>query len=185
MSDTAQKSRTCPQNANKHPGLPDLPEKGGQRWTKAQIAKDNQIHKESHEAQEQAALEGLQQLAAMQKEMEKAEELTIVNKPKPVKPHAHPVMKQMAPDKKVLTTGNAEENGQDDSGHVQEEISEKSKTQKCGKISLKDAINNAIATPGIRSQEPHVEDKKGKLSANIQVDQLKVFIGRTCQWLGI
>lgn len=57
---------------------------------------------------------------------------------------------------------------QDDSSHVQEEMSEKSKTQKRGKISLKDAINNArdlIAMPGIRSQEPRVEDKKGKLSA--------------------
>jgi hypothetical protein len=32
---------------------------------------------------------------------------------------------------------------QDDSSHVQEGISEKSKTQKHGKISLKDAINNA------------------------------------------
>lgn len=61
-----------------------------------------------------------------------------------------------------------EESDRDDSGHVQEEVSEKSKNHKRGKISLKDAINNArdlIATPGIRSQEPRVEDKKGKLSA--------------------
>jgi hypothetical protein len=68
-----------------------------------------------------------------------------------------------------------EESGRDDSSHVQEGISEKSKTQKCGKISLKDAINNArdlIATPGIRSQEPRVEDKKGKLSAK--------YISSTC-----
>jgi hypothetical protein len=36
-----------------------------------------------------------------------------------------------------------EESGRDDSSHVQEGISEKSKTQKHGKISLKDAINNA------------------------------------------
>ncbi|KAG2159112.1 uncharacterized protein EDB93DRAFT_1100137 [Suillus bovinus] len=152
MSDTTQKSCTRPQNTNKHPGLPDLPAKGRQRWTKAQIVEDKRILKESREVQEQAVLEGLQQLAAMQKEMEKAEELTIVNKPKP----------------KVLTTENADESGQDDSGHVQEETSEKLKTQKCGKISLKDAINNAqdsIAMPGIRSQEPHVEDKKGKSSA--------------------
>ncbi|KAG1827930.1 hypothetical protein EV424DRAFT_1643064 [Suillus variegatus] len=169
MSDTTQKSRTRPQNANKHPGLPDLPAKGCQRWTKAQIAEDNRILKESREVQEQAALEGLQWLAAMQKEMEKVEELTIVNKPKPVKPCARPVVKQMVPDKKLLTTGNADESGQDNSSHVQEEMSEKSKTQKCGKISLKDAIDNArdlIAMPGIRSQEPRVEDKKGKLSAN-------------------
>ncbi|KAG1806709.1 uncharacterized protein HD556DRAFT_1303115 [Suillus plorans] len=175
MSDTAQKSRTRPQNANKHPGLPDLPAKGHQRRTKAQIAEDNRILKESREVQEQAALEGLQRLAAMQKEMEKAEELTVVNKPKPVKPRARPVVKRTAPDKKLLTTGNADESGQDNSGHVQddsshvqEEMSEKSKTQKRGKISLKDAINNArdlIAMPGIRSQEPRVEDKKGKLSA--------------------
>ncbi|KAG1805292.1 hypothetical protein EV424DRAFT_1351143 [Suillus variegatus] len=175
MSDTTQKSRTRPQNANKHPGLPDLPAKGCQRWTKAQIAEDNRILKESCEVQEQAALEGLQRLAAMQKEMEKAEELTIVNKPKPVKPCARPVVKQMVPDKKLLTTGNADESGQDNSSHVQdnsshvqEEMSEKSKTQKRGKISLKDAINNArdlIAMPGIRSQEPRVKDKKGKLSA--------------------
>ncbi|KAG2103482.1 uncharacterized protein F5147DRAFT_654785 [Suillus discolor] len=108
MSDTAQKSRTCPQNANKHPGLPDLPAKGRQRRTEAQIAEDNQILKESREVQEQAALEGLQWLAAMQKEMEKAEELTIVNKPKPVKPRARPVVKRTAPDKKLLTTGNAD-----------------------------------------------------------------------------
>ncbi|KAG1837254.1 hypothetical protein F4604DRAFT_1692382 [Suillus subluteus] len=127
MSNTAQKSCTRPQNTNKHPGLPDLPAKGRQRRTKAQIAEDNQILKESCEVQEQAALEGLQWLAAMQKEMEKAEELTIVNKPKPVKPHARPVVKRTVPDKKVLTTGNA----------------------------------------GIRSQEPRVEDKKGKLSAKL------------------
>jgi uncharacterized protein YjbJ (UPF0337 family) len=64
---------------------------------------------------------------------------------------------------------------QDNSSHVQEGISEKSKTQKCGKISLKDAIDNArdlIATPGIISQEPRVEDKKGKLSAK--------YISSTC-----
>lgn len=109
MSDTAQKSRTRPQNANKHPGLPDLPAKGRQRRTKAQIAEDNRILKESREVQEQAALEGLQRLAAMQKEMEKAEELTVVNKPKPVKPRARPVVKRTAPDKKLLTTGNAGE----------------------------------------------------------------------------
>ncbi|KAG1849690.1 hypothetical protein DFJ58DRAFT_729474 [Suillus subalutaceus] len=159
MSETAQKSHTCPQNASKHPGLTDLPAKGHQRWTKAQIAEDNQILKESREVQEQAALEGLQRLATMQKEMEKVEELTKSNMPKPARPRAHPVVKRTAPDKKVLMKGNTdlEESGRDDSSHVQEGISEKSKTQKRGKISLKDAINNArdlIATPGIRSQEP-------------------------------
>lgn len=110
MSETTQKSRTRPQNASKHPGLPDLPEKGRQqRRTKAQIAEDNRILKESREVQEQAALEGLQRLAAMQKEMEKMEELTVVNKPRPVKPRARPVVKRTAPDKKVLTTENTGE----------------------------------------------------------------------------
>ncbi|KAG1864576.1 hypothetical protein C8R48DRAFT_773092 [Suillus tomentosus] len=201
MSNTAQKSCTRPQNANKHPGLPDLPAKGHQQRTKAQIAEDNQILKESREVQEQAALEGLQRLAAMQKEMEKVEELTIVKKLKPVKPRAHPVVKQTAPDKKLLTTGNTNESGQDDSGyvqgdsgyvqddsgHVQEEISEKSKTQKRGKISLKDAINNArdlIATPGIRSQEPRVEDKKGKLSTAAKSTNLKFsLVGHVNGWV--
>jgi hypothetical protein len=109
MSETAQKLHTRPQNANKHPGLPDLPAKGRQRWTKAQIAEDNWILKESRKVQEQAALEGLQRLATMQKEMEKVEELTKSNKLKPVRPRACPVMKQTAPDKKVLMKGNAGE----------------------------------------------------------------------------
>ncbi|KAG1729897.1 hypothetical protein EDB19DRAFT_1913139 [Suillus lakei] len=191
MSNTAQQSCTRPQNTNKHPGLPDLSAKGCKRRTKAQIAEDNRILKESCKVQEQAAFEGLQRLAAMQAEMAEAEELTIMNKPKPVKPCARPVMNRTAPtnpDKKVLTAGNTgesgqalneahlheaniedpEESGQDHDNSNVAEINEMPKTQKRSKISLKDAINNAqdsIAMPGVRSQEAHVKDKKGKLSA--------------------
>ncbi|KAG2336374.1 hypothetical protein BDR05DRAFT_1005942 [Suillus weaverae] len=167
MSNIAQQSHTCPQNANKHPGLPDLPVKGRQQWTKAQIAEDNCILKESHKVQEQVALEGLQWLAAMQEEMAKAEELTMV-KPKPVKPSGNAGESGQALNEAHLHGANIvedlEESGQDDSDSA--EISKKSKTQKRGKISLKDAINNArdlIAMSG--SQETCVEDKKGKLSA--------------------
>ncbi|KAG1819161.1 uncharacterized protein BJ212DRAFT_1479269 [Suillus subaureus] len=126
--------------------------------------------KESHELQDQAALEGLQWLAAMQAGMVEAEELTHMKKLKPVKPCACPVTKQTAPalptNKKVLAAGNAGENSQDDnnSNNNYDRIKHKPKTQKHGKISLKDAINNAQSSvPAVKSA--CVKDKKGKSAA--------------------
>jgi hypothetical protein len=86
---------TCPQNAEKHPVLPDLP---GRQWqSQAQIAEDNRILQETCETQEWVALEGLQQLAAMQAGMEEAEEQSLAKRPKGVKPCARPVKKWVAP----------------------------------------------------------------------------------------
>lgn len=175
--------RTRPQNAEKHPGLPDLP--GRQRRSRAQIAEDNRILQETRETQERVALEGLQRLAAMQAGMEEAEEQSLAKRPKGVKPHARPVKKRVAPvnvtdkgksgqanDAELPKAGVIEgqgESGRDDDNA--EGIKERTKTQKRGKASLKEAINDArgslierIRVNMESSQEPRADDRKGKLS---------------------
>lgn len=75
MSDITEGICTCRDNKFKHPGLPDLPVQGRvPRRSKAQKAEDDKILEEARQAQERAAVEGLQWLAAMQMEMEEAEE---------------------------------------------------------------------------------------------------------------
>ncbi|KAG2029603.1 hypothetical protein BDR03DRAFT_987648 [Suillus americanus] len=161
-----------------------MPVQGRKRRTKAQIAEDNKILQEAREAQEQAAIEGLQRLATMQADMEEAEEESLAKKAKLVKPRPCPVKKQagnVGEGEKSLDNANPLEAGavegvresnddDDDDDDDGKGIKKKTKmkTQKRSKASLKDAINNAqgsLMGRLIKTQGPHVEDKKGKSSA--------------------
>ncbi|KAG1878455.1 hypothetical protein C8R48DRAFT_768014 [Suillus tomentosus] len=107
MTDINEPRRTRPQNANKHPGLPDLE---GQSQRRSQAKKKNtKLPQETREAQELAAVEGLQRLSAMQEEMKKAEVQSMTKKPKAVRPRARPVKKKSEPaaqaDKALLGVG--------------------------------------------------------------------------------
>ncbi|KAG2106251.1 uncharacterized protein F5147DRAFT_775062 [Suillus discolor] len=95
MTDINELCCTRPQNANKHPGLPDL-EGQSQRHSQAK-KKNTKLPQETREAQELAAVEGLQRLSAMQEEMKKAEVQSMTKKPKAVRPCARPVKKKSEP----------------------------------------------------------------------------------------
>ncbi|KAG1888936.1 uncharacterized protein F5891DRAFT_987708 [Suillus fuscotomentosus] len=165
MSDITEGIRTRRDNKFKHPGLPDLPVQGRvPRRSKAQKAEDDKILEEAHQAQERAAVEGLQRLAAMQMEMEEAEEQGVVTKPKPVKPCARPVKKKVVPAKPA---GTGVEDQEESSQDTNIEDGTKKKNQRAVKTSLKDAINNARGSLTGKVeliQGPRVGDKKGKSS---------------------
>ncbi|KAG1904328.1 uncharacterized protein F5891DRAFT_977190 [Suillus fuscotomentosus] len=165
MSDITEGIRTRRDNKFKHPGLPDLPVQGRvPRRSKAQKAEDDKILEEAHQAQERAAVEGLQWLAAMQMVMEEAEEQGVVTKPKPVKPHARPVKKKVVPAKPA---GTGVEDQEESSQDTNIEDGTKKKNQRAVKTSLKDAINNARGSLTGKVeliQGPRVGDKKGKSS---------------------
>ncbi|KAG1897369.1 uncharacterized protein F5891DRAFT_982751 [Suillus fuscotomentosus] len=162
MSDITEGIRTRRDNKFKHTGLPDLPVQGRvPRRSKAQKAEDDKILEETRQAQERAAVKGLQRLAAMQMEMEEAEEQGVVTKPKPVKPHARPVKKKVVPAKPAGTIEDQEESSQDT--NVEDET--KKKNQRAIKMSLKDTISNARGSLTGKVeliQGPRVGDKKGK-----------------------
>ncbi|KAG1736222.1 hypothetical protein EDB19DRAFT_1991678 [Suillus lakei] len=175
MSNATEQPRTCPQNAKKHPGLPNMPVQGHTQQTKAKIAEDNRILQETCEAQEWAAVNGLQWLATMQAEMEEVEEESLAKKAKPVKPCPHPVKKRTGnagESKNALdnvdlpeagTVEGVRESNDDDGKGIKKKM-----MQKHSKPSLKDTINNAQGSLMgclIKTQGLHVEDKKGKSSA--------------------
>ncbi|KAG2109687.1 uncharacterized protein F5147DRAFT_772972 [Suillus discolor] len=165
MSDITEGIRTRRDNKFKHPGLPDLPVQGRvPRHSKAQKAEDDKILEEARQAQERAAVEGLQWLAAMQMEMEEAEEQGVATKPKPVKPRARPVKKKVVPAKPA---GTGVEDQEESSQDTNIEDGTKKKNQRAVKTSLKDAINNARGSLTGKVeliQGPRVGDKKGKSS---------------------
>ncbi|KAG1724327.1 uncharacterized protein EDB91DRAFT_1255294 [Suillus paluster] len=157
MADITEPRHTHPPNANKHLGLPDL-QGQNQRCSRAKKAEDNKLLQETCEAQEWAAVEGLQQLAAMQEEMKEAEVQSMTKKPKAVKPCARPVKKKAAPppaDKKFLAAENSESRLQKFGQH-RCEIKTKKKTKKDTSL-IKDAARGS-------QSGACVEDKKGKSS---------------------
>ncbi|KAG1906309.1 uncharacterized protein F5891DRAFT_975718 [Suillus fuscotomentosus] len=157
MSNITEGIRTRRDNKFKHLGLPDLPVQGRK-------AEDDKILEEAHQAQERAAVEGLQRLAAMQMEMEEAEEQGMATKPKLVKPRARPVKKKVVPAKPA---GTGVEDQEESSQDTNIEDGTKKKNQRAVKMSLKDAINNARGSLTGKVeliQRPCVGDKKGKSS---------------------
>ncbi|KAG2098387.1 uncharacterized protein F5147DRAFT_777628 [Suillus discolor] len=146
MSDITEGIRTRRDNKFKHLGLPDLPVQGRvPQRSKAQKAEDDKILEEARQAQERAAVEGLQRLAAMQMEMEEAEEQGVATKPKPVKPRARPVKKKVVPAKPA---GTGVEDQEESSQDTNIEDGTKKKNQRAVEL----------------IQGPRVGDKKGKSS---------------------
>ncbi|KAG2099904.1 uncharacterized protein F5147DRAFT_655738 [Suillus discolor] len=183
MSDITEGIRTRRDNKFKHPGLPDLPVQGRvPRRSKAQKAEDDKILEEARQAQEQAAVEGLQRLAAMQMEMEEAEEQGVATKPKPVKPRARPVKKKVVPAKPAGTDIEDQEESSQDTNI---EDGTKKKNQRAVKTSLKDAINNARGSLTEKVeliQGPCVGDKKGK-SSTVTTNPKFSLIKRVDGWI--
>ncbi|KAG2058780.1 hypothetical protein BDR06DRAFT_1003954 [Suillus hirtellus] len=100
----------------------------------------------------------------MQMEMEEAEEQGMATKPKPVKPCACPVEKNVVPAKPA---GTGIEDQEESSQDTNIEDRTKKKNQRAIKTSLKDAINNAQGSLTGKVeliQGPHIGDKKGKSS---------------------
>ncbi|KAG2107613.1 uncharacterized protein F5147DRAFT_774057 [Suillus discolor] len=150
MSDITEGIRTRRDNKFKHPGLPDLPVQGQPTKLKS----------------------GLQWLAAMQMEMEEAEEQGVATKPKPVKPRARPVKKKVVPAKPA---GTGVEDQEESSQDTNIEDGTKKKNQRAVKTSLKDAINNARGSLTGKVeliQGPRVGDKKGKSSTATYATEL-------------
>ncbi|KAG2117190.1 uncharacterized protein F5147DRAFT_768567 [Suillus discolor] len=171
MTDINEPRRTCPQNANKHPGLPDL-EGQSQRCSQAK-KKNTKLPQETREAQELAAVEGLQRLSAMQEEMKKAEVQSMMKKPKAVRPRARPVKKKSEPaaqaDKALLGVGTdtmaSERMSQmlrdADPGEDVEARSRENQKDNGIKTKKKTEKDTALAA----QSGARVEDKKGKLIA--------------------
>lgn len=158
------------------------------RRSKAQKAEDDRALQKIREADERAAMEGLQRLAAMEVEMEEAAQ-GAAKKPAPVKPRPRQVKKQaVAPappaDKKTTSAGksggnrkhkltdadphegaiveDSEGGGFDyvDGGEVRK------KAKKRTKMSLKDKVGEVrlMGQVGSTIQGARVEDQKGKSS---------------------
>ncbi|KAG1895800.1 uncharacterized protein F5891DRAFT_1193810 [Suillus fuscotomentosus] len=182
MTDINEPCRTRPQNANKHPGLPDLE---GQSQRRSQAKKKNtKLPQETHEAQELAAVEGLQRLSAMQEEMKKAKVQSMTKKPKAVRPHARPVKKKSEPaaqaDKALLGVGTdtvaSERMSQmlrdTDPGEDVEARSRENQKDDGIKTKKKTEKDTALAA----QSGARVEDKKGKL-----MTKSKFSLGRRIQ----
>ncbi|KAG1876244.1 hypothetical protein F4604DRAFT_1924530 [Suillus subluteus] len=111
----------------------------------------------------------------MQEDMEEAEEQSLVRRLKPVKPNPQPIKKRAAPADKgksnQVNDGELPEagviEGLGDCGQDKHDdgMKESTKTQKHDKLSLKEAIHDArhSLTGHIKSQEPHADNRKGKL----------------------
>lgn len=179
MSDITEGICTCRDNKFKHPGLPDLPVQGRvPRRSKAQKAEDDKILEEACQAQERAAVEGLQRLSAMQEEMKEAEVQSMMKKPKAVKPRARPVKKKAAPppaDKKLLAAENGESRlqkfgdaGPREDGTVEDQDAKNQQDNTDGEIKTKKKTkkDTSLIKDAARGSQSgaRVEDKKGKSS---------------------
>lgn len=187
MSQVTERIQTRRENALKRPGLVDLQGKIS-RHSKAQKAEDDRALQKIREADERAAMEGLQRLAAMEVEMEEAAQ-GAAKKPAPVKPRPRQVKKQaVAPappaDKKTASAGKSggnrkhkltdadphegaivEDSEGGDFDYVDEgEVGKKAK--KRTKMSLKDKVGEVrlMGQVGSTIQGARVEDQKGKSS---------------------
>lgn len=177
MADITEPRRTRPQNASKHPGLPDLEGRNQQR-SRAKKAEDDKLLQETREAQERAAVKGLQWLSAMQEEMKEAEVQSMTKKPKAVKPRARPVKKKAAPppaDKKLLAAENGESRlqkfgdaGPCEDGTVEDQDAKNQQDNTDGEIKTKKKTkkDTSLIKDAARGSQSgaRVEDKKGKSS---------------------
>ena len=89
MSQAASHPNTRAKNATTHPGQPVLDMKQKRRTKQAKEADDKNLQA-ALEAKEAAAVVGLNRLAAMQVDMEKAQAQETAKKPVAVKPRAQP-----------------------------------------------------------------------------------------------
>ena len=111
MADLAPPSphHTQPSNVDKHPADVLKPEK--KRCTKAKKAADDKRLKEEKAAQEKTAQESLEQLAAIEINVEMKEAEARAFRPQPVHPHAQPHAKgNVGGNGKTLSTHNGEGN---------------------------------------------------------------------------